>query len=260
MVVVDIREKARYERAYQRLFHQSFRRLAKQGLSEQAAGQIARQVAEDSLDRAKAPVLGSEREFACAVGQVCTRLRDGKSYYDLIGEMPYLASARIDRVVAAGARTQPPVDEDTLRAAKRATQLERLSGASALLLAGVALGAFGLWYAVAAGLVVAVATEVYVQAGMSPSLRRWAARLRLPIIVMVAAIGVLLYFGYRWVDDTDPRTAFVFLGAICMLVIAVLVPGFTLAQMVARRDRGRRKELELKLLREWTERQREPEE
>ena len=113
---MDDREKARYERAYQRLFHQSFKRLVKLGLDKEAAGQIARQVAEASIEKAKAPVLGSEREFACAVGQVCTRLRDGKSYYDLIGEMPYLATTRIDRIVAAGAQTQPPVDEETLRA------------------------------------------------------------------------------------------------------------------------------------------------
>jgi len=257
---VDIREKARYERAYQRLFHQSFKRLTRQGLDEQAAGPIARQVAEESLERGKAPVLGSEREFACAVGQVCTRLRDGRSYYDLIGEMPYLAAARIDRVVAAGAHTQPPVDEETLRAAKHATLLERLSAACSLLLAGVALGAFGLWYAIAVGLVVVVATEIYVQAWMSPGLRRWAARMRFPLVIMAAAVVALLALGYRWIADTDPSTALIFLGAICVIVIAAVMPGFTLAQMVARRERGRRKELELKLLREWSERQREPEE
>lgn len=247
---MDDRDKARYERTYQRLFHQSFKRLTKLGVDKEAAGQIARQVAEGSIERAKAPVLGSEREFACAVGQVCTRLGDGKSYYDLIGEMPYLAATRIDRIVAAGAQTQPPVDEGTLRAAKRATRLERLSGGVALLLAGVALGAFGLWYAIAAGLVIAVATEVYVQTGMSGRLRRSAARIRLPLVLTVAAAAVLLYFGYRWVDEADPHTALVLLGAVCVFLIAFVVPGLTLARLVARRERIRRKELENRLMQE----------
>lgn len=256
--MVDTRDKARDERAYQRLFHQSFKRLAKQDLSEQEAGEIARRVAEESLGRAKAPVFGSEREFACALGLICTRLRDGKSYYDLIGEMPYLVTARIDRVVAAGAQTQPPVDEETLRAAKRATRMERVSGGSALLLAGVALGAFGLWYAIAAGVVVAVATEIYVQMGMSAPLRRAAARVRLPILVNTAAAAALLYFGYRWID-ADPPIAFITLAAICVLVIAFVIPGLTLAQLLARRDRRWRRGLEHRLLQKRNEGEHEPE-
>jgi Flp pilus assembly protein TadB len=241
------REKAQRERAYQRLFQQSFKRLEKQGQSEHAAGQIARQVAEESLERAKAPVFRTEQEYSDAISRICRRLGEGTSHYALIGEMPYLATGRLDRVTSIAKRVQPPVDAGIVREAKKVVRMERLSAGLALFFMGLALGTLGLWYAIAVGAVVAIGAEIYAQKQMPASLRRSAADLQVPLLVNVAAAASLAYFGYRWITDDGPRTPYVFIAAVALFVIAFVIPGLTLARLVSGREKSRRKALEQKL-------------
>lgn len=209
---MDSRDRIRRNRAYQRLFDRSFKRLKRRGLSDHEAGRIAREVAEESLERVAVPDFRSEHEFAEAVERICMGLGDGKSYYVLIGEMPYLATSRIDRVVAAAGRTDPPVERSIVRAAKEAARLERLSGAAALLFMGVVLGILGLWSAIAAGIAMAVIVEVFVQTMMPQTIRRSAARMHLPMAVNLAAAAALVYFGYRWIDGTRPHAGLIVLA------------------------------------------------
>jgi hypothetical protein len=241
-------EKARREKAYLRLFHESFSRMRKRGLSEYQAGRIAKEVAERSLQRVQTPEYHNQQQFSQAVGRVCTRLSEGASYYALIGEMPYLATARIDRVVAVADRTDPPVDPEIAAAAKRSTRVERLSAGTAVLFAGLALGTLGLWWAMGIGAVIAVLAEIYIQVSLPPKARRAVADVRGPLLVNVAAAGVLVYFGYRWITDDGPRPAFIVVAALALVVIAFILPGVTIARLVSARERRHRKALEQKLL------------
>jgi hypothetical protein len=120
---------------------------------------------------------------------------------------------------------------------------------------GLALGTLGLWYAIVVGAVVAIGAEIYVQRLMPASLRRSVTSLQVPLAVNVAAAASLVYFSYRWIVDTGPRTLFVVVAAAALFVIAFVVPGLTLAQMVNMRDRKRRRDLEQKLLNERSGRQ-----
>jgi hypothetical protein len=241
-------EEAQRRKAFQRLFNESFKRMTKRGLSEYRAGQIAREVAEESLKRTENPTYQNQEQLSRAVSRVCARLGEGASYYALIGEMPHLASARIDRVAGMAKRTDPPVDSHIAAAARRATRVERLSAAIALLFTGLALGTLGLWWAMGVGAAVAVLGEVYVQSMMPPTVRRAVANLQVPILVNVAAAAVLAYFAYRWIDGTAPRTLLIFVAAVALFMIAFIVPGITVAAMVGRRERKHRKALEEKLL------------
>jgi hypothetical protein len=241
-------EEARRRKAYERLFHESFKRLRKKGLSEYHAGQIAKDVAEDTLKRVEAPTYRDQQQLSRAVTRVCTRLSEGASYYTLIGEMPYLASTRIDRVVGIAKRTDPPVEAEIAAAAKRVTRVERLSAATALLFNGLALGILGLWWAIGIGAAIAVMGEVYVQTMMPARARRFIGDLRLPVMVNVAAAAILVYCGYRWIDGTDPRPLFLFIAAVALVATAFILPGVTVAVMVGRRERKRRRTLEDKLL------------
>jgi hypothetical protein len=244
------RERAQRERAYQSLLYQSFKRLKKQGLSEHAAGQIARRVAEETLDRAKAPVFRTELEYSDAIGAICRKLGEGLSHYALIGEMPYLAMGRLDRVTAVAKRVKPPVDAAIVHEAKKGARMERLSAGLALFFVGLALGTLGLWYAIAVGVVVAIGVEIYAQKQMPAALRRSAANLQVPLMVNVVAAASLIYFGYRWITDVKPRTPIIVLAAAALFVIAFVVPGLTLARLVNRRDARGRRDLEQKLLEE----------
>lgn len=237
-------------KAFQRLFNESFRRMRKKGLSEYQAGQIAKDVAEKSLKRIETPTYRDQQELSRTVSRVCTRLSEGASYYALIGEMPYLASARIDRVVGVAKQTDPPVEADIAAAAKRATRVERLSAAIALLFTGLALGNLGLWWAMGVGAAIAILGELYVQTVLPARARRLIAELRAPLVVNVAAAGVLAYFGYRWIDGTAPRPLFIFVAAVALVVVAFILPGVTVAVLVGRREKGHRKALEAKLLAE----------
>ncbi len=240
-------EEARRRKAFQRLFNESFRRLTKRGLSEYQAGKIAKEVAERSLKRVETPTYRDQQQLARAVNLVCTRLSEGASYYALIGEMPYLASARIDRVVGVAKRTDPPVDASLVAAAKRATRVERLSAGTALLFTGLALGTLGLWWAMGVGAVIAILGELYVQTVMPARSRRVVADLRVPLMVNAAAAAVLVYFAYRWIDGSDPRPLFVVAAAITLIVIAFILPGVSVAVLVGRREKRHRKALEEKL-------------
>jgi hypothetical protein len=241
-------DKARRERAYLRLFHESFTRLRKRGLSEYRAGRIAKEVAERSLQRLETPEYESQQQFAQVVGRVCSRLSEGVSYYTLIGEMPYLATARIDRVVAIANRTDPPVEPEIAAAAKRSTRVERLSAVTALLFMGLALGALGVWWAIGIGAVVAVAGEFYIQVSLPPRVRRAVADVRAPLLVSVAAAAVLIYFGYHWITEDDPRPVFVLIAAFAAIVSAFVLPGVTIARLVSVRERKFRRALEQKLI------------
>ena len=241
-------EKARREKAYLRLFHESFARMRKRGLSEYQAGRIAREVAERSLQRVETPEYHTQQQFSQAVGRVCTRLSEGASYYALIGEMPYLATARIDRVVAVADRTDPPVAPEIAAAAKRSTRVERLSAGTAILFMGLALGTLGLWWATGIGAGIAVLGEVYLQVFLPAKARRAVADVRAPFVVNVPAAAVLGYFGYLWITGNHPRPVFIFVAALALIVIAFILPGITLARLVSARERKHRKALEHKLL------------
>jgi hypothetical protein len=241
-------EKAQREKVYLRLFNESFSRMRKRGLSEHEAGQIAKEVAERSLKRIETPVYDNQQQFSRVVGRVCRRLSDGASYYALIGEMPYLATARIDRVVAVAVHTDPPVEHDVAAAARRSTRVERLSASLALLFMGLALGTLGLWWAIGIGAVLAVAGEVYVELLMPPAARRTIADARLPLVANVAAASVLVYFGYRWLVDEEPQPLFVFFAVVALVVVTWLLPAITISRLVSGRERRHRKALERKLL------------
>jgi hypothetical protein len=207
-------------------------------------------VAARSLKRLETPEYRTEQQFSEAVGRVCDRLSEGLSSYALIGEMPFLVTARIDRVVGVATRTNPPVDLHIAAAANRAIRLDKLSGSLALLFAGLALGALGLWYAIGVGFVLSILGEIYVQALMAPVVRKTIADMRVPAVINAAAAVAMLYFIYRWLVDYRPRALLIFVVIAAFLLILFIFPALTLAWLVARRERKRRKELEEKLLAE----------
>ena len=240
-------EKKRREKAYQRLFDESFKRLKRQGVDAGQAGLIAREVAERSLKRLETPDYRTEQEFAGAVGRVCTKVSEGMSYYTLIAEIPYLATARIDRIVGVAGRTNPPVDAQTAAAARRAIRVEKLSGSVAVLFAGLALGTLGLWYAIGLGFAIAILGEIYAQAFLPAGVRKALADIWAPPVIIGAGAIVAVYFGYRWIVDAHPRNLLIVLAVLALLAIAFVLPGVTLARMVVRLERKRRKVLEDKL-------------
>ena len=247
--MVESPEKHRHDRVYQRLVKHSFKRLKKRGATDDEAGDIARRVAEQSLARVKPPPLRTDEEFASLVAKICTKLGDGMSYYELFGDMPFLATGRVDRIVAVALRTTPPVELSLARAAKRATALERSSSGVALLLFSLALSTIGLWYAIALGLVVCIATEIYVQTLMPASLRKKTAALRAPTVVFAMAVVSLVLLAYRWYAEvTAYPYLLAFAAALAVVVIVFLVPGVVLARLVARRERRWRRRLERSLL------------
>jgi hypothetical protein len=246
--MVTPREKARQKKAYQQLFNESFKRLKRGGVSADQAGPIARDVAERSLKRLETPDYRTEQEFADAVNLVCSKLSEGLSYYALIAQMPYLATARVDRIVGVARRTDPPVDPRTAAAARRAIRVEKLSGSIALLFAGLALGTLGLWYAIGVGFIIAILGEIYAQAYLPATARKTIADMWAPPVVIAAGVVVAFYLGYRWFLDTHPRNLLILLAVLALLVIAFVVPGLTLARLVELRERKLRKELEDHLL------------
>lgn len=249
--MVETTDKQHRDRAYQKAFTKSYKRLKRQGATDDDAGTIAREVTDRSMSRVKAPVFRTDEEFADLVTKICTSLSVGMSYYELFGEMPYLATGRIDRVVAAASRTDPPVDAALARAAKRATALERISGAVAILLFSLALDTLGLWYAIVIGVAVCVATEIYMQVLMPASLRKNAANIHVPAVVFLVATVALILLTYRWYDGiTEYRYLLAFAAAVAVVVIVFLVPGVVLARLVSRREARWKRELEKMLLAE----------
>ena len=240
------------ERLYQVLYAKSFKRLKRQGLGDDAAARIAGEVARRVTVRTEAPDFKSDKDFAAVVASVCKGLSEGKSYYELIGERPYLVTGRIDRLVATARHVRPPVPPELALAAKKATNMERLSGGLAVLFAATAFAALGIWYALAVGFAVSIGSEAYVQMGMPASARKAAAHIYLARWLGLTALAVLIYVGYDWLKDSS----YVFLlGSglgVFALVIAFIIPGVTLAVLVGRRERRWREALEKKLLKEGT--------
>jgi len=232
----------------------SFKRLQRQGLSEDRARDVAAKVADRAIERIKMPEFESQEELAAAVNAVCRSLGEGKSYYDVIGEAPYLAAGKIDRLVAAAARVRPEVPRESVLGAKRATALERLSGGVAVLFASVALASLNIWWALAIGAFVSAGTELYVQLGMPKKARRIAARYRLTLWFGAVAMLALVYTTYSWLGgQTYALWKGVGLALFALLVVAV-IPGFTLALLVGIRERRWRRSLERELAREEAER------
>jgi hypothetical protein len=242
------------ERHLKAIFEGSLKRVKRQGLPDEEARGVARVVAERATARTKAPDLKSDKDFATVVAFVCRGLTEGKSFYDLIGEKPYLATGRMDRLVATAAYVKPPVPVDTASLAKRLTKLERLSGAVAVVFMAVALATLGPWPALGVGIAVAMAAEVYVQMFMPASFRLVAAQARLPYVVGVVAVGSLGYLGYGWLKDSSHTYLYgggLLVGA---LVVAFIVPGLTLALLVSLRERKWRRGLENRLVQVLKER------
>ena len=189
------------QRLQEALYQDSLKRLKKRGLSEDKADRVAREVAKRAAERTKMPEFDSEDELAGTVHAVCKSLSDGKSYYDVIGERPYLVTGRIDRLVMAAARVRPAVPAELAAAAGKATRLERLSGGLALLFTAITLMSVGIWYALGVGFLVSVGSELYVQTWMPAKARQVAARHHLTR--WLGAIGVaalllgLLLAGWR---------------------------------------------------------------
>lgn len=241
----------RSDRAYQRVFMKSFKRLKRRGATDDQAGTIAREVAEKSVARTKPPAFRTDEEFSSLVLAICTRLSDGMSYYELFRDMPFLATGRVDRIVAIATRTTPPVEMSLARAAKKATALERVSGWVSTLLFALALGTIGLWYAMALGVVVCIASEIYVQTLMPRSVRKKAAAFHMPAATFAIAVITLAVLAYRWYEEIDDyRYLLAFAAALAVVVIAFVVPGVVLVRLVARRERRWRLELERSL---WEE-------
>ncbi len=238
------------ERLREALFEDSLNRLKKRGLSGDRAREVAEEVATRVVERTQMPEFDSGDELARSVQAVCRSLGEGKSYYDVIGEMPYLVTGRIGRMVAAAGRVRPQVDSELAQAARMATALERLSGSLAVLFAGAALAVLGVWYALLIGVVVSVGTELYVQIGMPRKARQIAARYRVTRWSGVVALLAILPSAYSWLDGvTYPFLRGLGLALFCFLVVAG-VPGATLALLVGIRERRWRSGLERELARD----------
>jgi hypothetical protein len=243
----DPQTKSPRERLYEAFYEGSRRRLKKRGLSDDGAARIAGELAKRAAERTKAPDFGSQEELAVTVHAVCKALNDGKSYYDLIGERPYLVTGRIDRLVAAARRVRPEVPAEVALAARRATALERLSGGMAVLFTAAALAAVGIWYALAVGVFVSAGSEAYVQRGMPPAVRRLVARYHLPRWLGVVSLVLLAWAGVSWLSDSEYSLFKGFALALYALFVIAVVPGFTLAMLVGFRERKWRAALEREL-------------
>lgn len=241
-----------HKRLQKALYESSYKRLKKKGLAEEDAVRIAGEVSRRAAERTKSPEFGSQEELAKAVHSVCRSLEEGRSYYDLIAERPYLATDRIDRLVAAAVRVRPEVPFETAVAARKATALERLSGGLAVLFTAAALAALGIWYALAVGLFVSIGSEVYVQMGMPASVRRNIARYRLTLLVGFGAVLLLMWAGYGWLGASGYALLKGAGLAVFAVFVTTVVPGFTLAVMVGIRARRWRFALEEKLIAEQT--------
>lgn len=241
------------ERLREAFFEKSHRRLRRRGLSEDEATRIAEEVAKRIVERTQTPEFKSDNDFATMVLAVCRGLGEGKSYYELIGERPYLATGRIDRLVATAAHVRPPVPNELFSAARRAVGLERLAGSLAVIFTSLALVALGIWYSMAVGIVVSVGSEVYVQTGMSPSARRVFGRYLLPRWFGLTALAILIYAGLGWSQGSANGVLLAFGLAMFALVVAFVIPGLTLALMVGRRERRWREALENRLVEEGDE-------
>jgi hypothetical protein len=236
------------ERMQAVLYESSYKRLRGRGLSEAGAARIAGEVAERSAQRTMAPDFSSQADLAAAVSAVCRDLGDGKSYYDLIEQRPYLVTGRIDRLVSAAGRVNPQVPIEVAMAARKATTLERLSGGLAVLFSAAALAVLGVWYAVAVGVVVAGCSEVYVQTGMPPAVRRFIAHYRLSQLLGLIGLALLAWSGYSWLEDSSLLVVKgIGLALFAVLVIAV-IPGLTLVTLVSLRERRWREALEKELV------------
>jgi hypothetical protein len=236
------------ERLYEVFYEASYKRLKKRGLGDDGAARVAGEVARRATERTKAPDFGSQEQLASTVYSVCKALSEGKSYYDVIGERPYLVTGRVDRLVAAAVHVRPELPADVSQAAKRATALERLSGGLAVLFTAATLAAAGIWYALAVGVVVSAGGELYVQAGMPPLARRLVARYHLSHWLGLVALFLLGWAGYSWLGDSGYLLVKASGLALFTLFVIAIVPGFTLALLVGLRERRWRSALEKELV------------
>ena len=236
------------ERVHRALYERSYKRLKRRGLDEAEAEGLATEIAKRATERTQPPDFASGDKLAATVYSVCEGLSKGKSYYELIRERPYLATGRIDRLVAVANSVRPQVPPEIALAAKRATGLERLSGGLAVAFTAVALVALGIWWALGIGFFVAVGGELYLQIGMPPSARQAVARFRVPQWLGFLAVFAFIYVGYEWADDRSYAVGLAFGLVAFALFIGFLVPGLTLAFLVGRRERRWRRDLERELL------------
>ncbi len=233
-----------HERLREALQEKSYRRLKRRGLADAEAGRIASQVAQRAIERTQAPDFKSDQEFAGVVHSLCKDLSEGKSYYDVIGARPYLASRRIDRLIAAAPHLRPAVPAVLALAAKRAVGLGRLSGGLAVTFTALGLAALGVWYALALGVFVSVGGELYLQLDMPRIARRALARLRLSTWIGLASLLAFIYVGYAWAKNLE-HSALLGSGIVLFaLLVGFIMPGLTLAVLVVRRERRWRRELE----------------
>jgi len=230
------------------LYERSYKRLKRRGLDDGDAERLASEIAKRATERAQPPDFASGDKLAATAYAVCEGLSKGKSYYELILERPYLATGRIDRLVAVAGSVRPQVPPEIVLAARRATGLERLSGGLAVAFTTVALVALGIWWALGVGFFVALGGELYMQMGMPPSARLVTARFRLSQWLGGLAIFAFVYVGYEWVDGRSYAVGIAFGLVAFAFFIGFIVPGLALAYLVGRRERRWRRDLERELL------------
>jgi hypothetical protein len=238
-----------HERLRGVLYERSYRRLKKRGLLDAEAGRIANEVARRAVERTQVPDFKSDQEFTDVVHLLCKDLSEGKSYYDLIGVRPYLATGRIDRLVAAAPHLRPAIPAGLALAASKAVGLQRLAGGLAVMFTALALAALGIWYALPLGVFVSVGSELYLQLDMPRKIRRSLARLRLSRWIGVASLVGFLYAGQAWTRSLDHSVLLGFGIVLFAVLVGFVVPSLTLAVLVGLRERRWRQSLEDELAR-----------
>lgn len=244
----DEAEALRRERLFDTVFVKTHGRLKKRGLCEDDAAMIAAEVAAEAVERSKIPIFDTEAHYAHFVASVCGGLAEGRSYYELVGEMPFLTASVVDKVAVVGIETC--AERRVGRDIRNAMRLEKLSAVVAILLMAVTLGTVGIWYAIAVSFVVCFALEVYVQTRMTATARRLIAKMRLVTLFGFLALVALVYFGYLWIRDIENPVILGIIGLVAILMTIFVIPGVTMGWLLGRRDRRWRKGLEESLIRQ----------
>jgi hypothetical protein len=240
--MVDEAEGRRREAVFNRAFVKSFGRLKKRGMSPDDAALIAADVAAQATNRTKVPIFDSPEDFAHFSQTVANYLVSGHSYYEVIGEMPFLTTRMIDKVAKAGGTT----------GVVESMRSEKMSGLLGTLLMAIALPTAGFWYAVVIAFASAILLEIWVQTLMPTVLRRFVARVRLVPLLGLGTTVALIWLGYLWIKSIDSPILFGIGAAVVALLTLTAIPGLTMSILLAVQDRKQVRDFERGLLRKRT--------
>lgn len=258
-------EREQRKRLFEASFVASCKRLQKQGLGLDQAAIVAMKLAEERTNRSKTPIFDSAEDYADFTRVICQRLARGDSYHEVVDHWPFLRTVQIDETVktaeiafsdvglASGPEYQAireVLDPYAVMQARRMTKLEYVSRALAAITTSIALAILGIWPAVLIGVATAVLVESLVQVGSSRSLRVLFVRLRLPLVLNVAAIVFVLYFGIRWLRIAQPPVYQWLIAAVALWFVAYPLPALVMAFMLGRADRRWTRTRERQLLHE----------